>query len=264
MPRAVPRGASGQQLDSSRRAIRGGGRAAQLAERWPPLESLLVALIHRVAHGGSHTGGVPRISRDWVAGGMLLSVGAFLLAVRFVPNLAVLIPLLIGLALLGVFLLIRAPALLTAGSVITGLGVGILTATQGSSDIGGAGALVSLGAGFLLVTLLGVIFQVPSVRSWPLVPGLALIAIGAVIYAAGLGQEVLDVSTAWWPVLLVLMGAYLLLAARLRLPLNAPDDRPASAPSRERLEETTAGVRRHHELNSAAVNGPADETRITD
>lgn len=203
----------------------------------------------------SHTGRVPRMSRDWLAGGMLLIVGAFLLAVRFVPNIAVLIPLLIGLALLGVFLLVRVPALLSAGAVITGLGVGILTATQGSPDIGGAGALISVGAGFLLVTLLGAIFDVPSVRTWPLIPGLALIALGAVIYAAGLGQEVLDVATAWWPLLLVLMGTYLLLAARLGLPLNARPERASVGrmpETQERLDETTV-------TSGRPIERPADD-----
>jgi len=160
-----------------------------------------------------------RISRDWVAGGILLIVGAFLLALEFLPDLAFLIPLLIGLGLLGVFLLVRSPSLLSAGGVITGVGVGILTAAQGSPDFGGAGVLVSVGGGFLLVWLFGAMFGIPSVRSWPLVPGLALIALGAVIYAAGLGGEMLDVSARGWSLLLVVVGGYLLLAARLRLPL---------------------------------------------
>lgn len=160
-----------------------------------------------------------RISRDWVAGGILLIVGAFLLALEFLPDLAFLMPLLIGLALLGAFLLVRSPSLLSAGGVITGVGVGILTATQGSPDFGGAGVLVSVGGGFLLVWLFGVMFGIPSVRSWPLIPGLALIALGAVTYAAGFGEEMLDISARGWPALLLVVGGYLLLAARLRLPL---------------------------------------------
>ena len=160
-----------------------------------------------------------RISRDWVAGGILLIVGAFLLALEFLPDLAFLMPLLIGLALLGTFLLVRSPALLSAGGVITGVGVGILTAAQGSPDFGGAGVLASVGGGFLLVSLFGAMFGITAVRSWPLIPGLALIALGTVTYAAGLGEEMLDISARGWPVLLVVVGAYLLLAARLRLPL---------------------------------------------
>lgn len=160
-----------------------------------------------------------RISRDWVAGGILLIVGAFLLALEFLPNLAFLMPLLVGLALLGIFLLVRSPALLSAGGVITGVGVGILTATQGSPDFGGAGVLMSVGGGFLLVWLFGAMFGIPAVRSWPLIPGLVLIALGTITYAAGFGEEMLDISARGWPILLVVVGGYLLVAARLRLPL---------------------------------------------
>ena len=42
-------------------------------------------------------------SRDWVAGAILIIVGLFLLAGRFLPGLDRLIPLFAGLALLGVF-----------------------------------------------------------------------------------------------------------------------------------------------------------------
>lgn len=182
-----------------------------------------------------------RIGRDWVAGAILLIVGGFLLNLEFVPDVAFLIPLLAGLVLLGLFLILRSPALLGSGAVVTGIGVGILTATQGSPDFAGAGVLVSIGAGFLLVTVLGAIFDVASVRTWPLVPGLALIALGALIYAAGLGQEVLDIAARGWPALLVLMGAYLLLAARMGLPLHGragggehtDDETVFEAPSRE-------------------------------
>ncbi len=160
-----------------------------------------------------------RISRDWVAGGILLIVGAFLLALEFLPGLAFLMPLLVGLALLGTFLLVRSPALLSAGGVITGVGVGILTATQGSADFGGAGVLMSVGGGFLLVWLFGVMFGIPAVRSWPLIPGLVLIALGTITYLAGFGEEMLDISARGWPILLVVVGGYLLVAARLRLPL---------------------------------------------
>jgi hypothetical protein len=179
-----------------------------------------------------------RISRDWVAGGILLIVGAFLLALEFLPDLAFLMPLLIGLALLGMFLLVRSPALLSSGGVITGIGVGILTAAQGSPDFGGAGVLVSVGGGFLLVWLFGLMFGIPAVRSWPLVPGLALIALGTVIYAAGFGEEMLDISSRGWPALLVAVGGYMLLAARLRLPLYGDD---ATRPSTV-TDETDATV----------------------
>jgi len=185
-----------------------------------------------------------RLDRDRVAGGMLLIVGGFLLAVEHVPDLAVIIPLLIGLGLLGLFLVVRMPGLLAAGSVITGIGVGILAGAQGGADFGGAGILVSIGGGFLLLSLLGALFEVPSMRAWPLVPGFALVAVGAVIYAAGAGQQVLDLATAWWPVVLLAMGLYLLFAARMRLPLRtgAGSSGFFGGPTESVPDETVAGV----------------------
>ena len=176
---------------------------------------------------------MPRISRDWLAGGILLIVGAFFLAMEFLPDVAFVIPLLVGLGLLGVFLIVRAAGLLSAGGVITGIGVGILAARQGSPDFGGAGILVSIGGGFLVVSVLAAVFEVRSARAWPIAPGLLLITIGAVIYAAGLGEEVLEVSSSWWPAVLVAVGAYLLLAARLRLPLYADAERREEPVSEE-------------------------------
>ncbi len=169
---------------------------------------------------------MPRISRDWIAGGILLIVGSFELALTFLPDVAFLIPLLLGLGLLGLFLVLRSPAFLSAGGVISGIGVGILTARQGDPDLAGAGVLVSIGFGFVLVSILGAIYDVHSVRTWPLVPGSALIAVGAVIFATGLGPGVLDLAVRGWPAVPVIVGSYLLLAARLRLPLYADDAEP--------------------------------------
>lgn len=157
-------------------------------------------------------------NRDLVAGAILLIVGLFLLAGQLVPGFERFIPLLVGLALLLLFFVTRSPAALIPGGIVTGVGVGILVATQGDQQFGGAGFLMSLGGGFLLVSLLGAIFQVPEVRAWPLVPGSILIAVGALILAGQMGQTVLDIATRWWPLVLVIVGGYLVFAARGRHP----------------------------------------------
>jgi hypothetical protein len=190
-----------------------------------------------------------KLSRDLVAGSILLVVGAMLLAIEHLPDVAFLIPFIVGLALLGVALLVRLPTALASGGVITGIGVGILVARQGSPDLGAAGLLLSIGGGFLAVTLLAALFDLPAVRSWPLVPGLALVALGAVIYAGGLGQETLDLASAWWPALLLVVGAYLILAARLRLPLYADEARGA------RDDETRPVGRQGHEDDQRMAAG---------
>jgi hypothetical protein len=176
------------------------------------------------------------LSRDWIAGAILIIVGLFLLAGRFLPGLDRLIPLFVGLGLLGVFFVTRSPGALIPGGIVTGVGVGILVAIQGDPQFGGAGFLLSLGGGFLLVSFLGALYQIPESRYWPLIPGSILVAIGALIFAAQLGSQVLRVAADWWPIVLVIVGAYLLIAARLRQADEAGDEtrpgRPVVRPAR--------------------------------
>jgi hypothetical protein len=187
-------------------------------------------------------------SRDVVAGAILLIVGSFLLAGRFLPGVDRLMPLLVGLGLLGLFFVTRSPSALIPGGIVTGVGVGILVATQGDPQFGGAGFLLSAGGGFLLVSFLGALYQIPESRYWPLIPGSILVAIGAVIFAGQLGAEVLRLAADWWPLVLVAMGIYLLVAARFEAGeeddetrAGRPMARPARPPNghgRDRDEET--------------------------
>jgi hypothetical protein len=156
------------------------------------------------------------LNRDSVGGAMLLVAGFLLLGERLFPNLVALVPLLIGLALLAVFLVTRSPNALVNGSVIAGIGVGVLVVKGGNPDIGATGFIVSLAGGFYLAWILGLIFDVPSVRWWPVVPGSILLALGAIVYTAHAGQSLVAFAVDWWPALLVIMGAYLLLHGRLR------------------------------------------------
>ena len=82
---------------------------------------------------------------------MLLLVGFERLGNRLFPDLVTIVPLLVGLGLLGLFFLTRSLGPLVAGGVISGLGLGILVATRGSPDFGAAGFLISLAGGFYLV-----------------------------------------------------------------------------------------------------------------
>ncbi len=78
-----------------------------------------------------HTRSVNRINRDWVTGATLVVVGLLLLGNRLFPDLVPLVPLIVGLGLLGLFLLTRTVGSLTAGGVITGVGVGVSDRDQG-------------------------------------------------------------------------------------------------------------------------------------
>jgi hypothetical protein len=159
---------------------------------------------------------VNRLNRDWVAGVILVTVGLLLLGQRLVPALVPIVPLLPGLALLGMFLITRSVGALVNGCVLVGVGVGVLVVTNGTSDFGAAGFLVALAGGFYLIWILGLLFDVKSVRWWPVVPGSLLLALGAVVYTAKMGDPLLRFAVDWWPGLLIIVGAYMLLHARLR------------------------------------------------
>lgn len=152
-------------------------------------------------------------SRDWIAGAVLVVLGLFFLAQRLVPGLERFVPLLVGLALIGVFLLSRSGGALVGGGIVAGTGVGTIIATQPDSPLGGGAFLISVGGGFLLVSLLATLYQVRDARAWPLVPGSLLVAAGVVILTGNQGRAVLDFAQTWWPLLLVMIGAWVLFGA---------------------------------------------------
>lgn len=181
-------------------------------------------------------------SRDWIAGALLVIVGAFFLAERLVPGLERFIPLLVGLALVGLFLVTRSAGALVPGGVLTGVGIGTLIATQPDSPYGGGAFLVSMGAGFILVSALAAMFGIRDARAWPLVPGSVLITIGVIIIASDQGRPVLEFAETWWPLVLVLVGGWVLFGAHRHRTRTADDD--AGDRSAEAGERGTAGQRR--------------------
>ena len=149
-----------------------------------------------------------------------LALGVVLLATRFVPISrapAWLLGLGLGLALLG--LVQRSVGWLVAGLPVLGLGVGLVF---GDALLGGlpknSWTLLGLAAGFLAVVPLARMVA-PRVHWWPA-------AVGALLAAAGALRAVRDVEMitpsveiavrTWWPVGLVVVGAWLLIRAARR------------------------------------------------
>jgi hypothetical protein len=180
-------------------------------------------------------------SRDWIAGALLVIVGAFFLAERLVPGLERFIPLLVGLALVGLFLVTRSAGALVPGGVLTGVGIGTLIATQPDSPYGGSAFLVSMGAGFILVSALAAMFGIRDARAWPLVPGSVLITIGVIIIASDQGRPVLEFAETWWPLVLVLVGGWVL-SARTGTARARPTTTPGTARRRPASEAPPASV----------------------
>jgi hypothetical protein len=193
-------------------------------------------------------------SRDWIAGAVLVIVGLFFLAGRLVPGLDRFIPLIVGLGLVGVFLATRWRGALVPGGVLCGVGVGTVIATQPDSTYGGGAFLISLGGGFLLVSLLAALYQVREARAWPLVPGSVLVTMGVLILAGNQGRAVLEFAQTWWPVVLVAIGAWVLVGAqraRMRGGSTGAEDGPAAGRA---VDVGSAG------RSSLPLSGGQDET----
>lgn len=135
-----------------------------------------------------------------IAGIVLVIVGAAFLASYIVPGLDRFVVLAIGIGILILFAATRAPAALIGGSIVTGVGVGIVLSSYIGGTTGGALFLISLGDGFLLAWLVGWFMAIPEARFWPLIPGSVLVLIGAAMLPG-----------AGWAVALIVIGLGLVL-----------------------------------------------------
>jgi hypothetical protein len=116
---------------------------------------------------------------ELIAGLVLIVIGLGLLAGIAVPGIERYVVLGVGVAILVIFLVTRAPGALIAGGIVSGVGVGIALSSVEPGRVGGALFLVSLGGGFLFVWLVGWILRLQETRIWPLVPGATLVLVGA-------------------------------------------------------------------------------------
>jgi hypothetical protein len=165
-----------------------------------------------------------RTGRDWLAGSVLVFVGALLLAERRAPALVSVIPFVVGLGVLALFLVRRSPAALLIGCVLTGAGVGVLLDREGTG-LSGVAFLACTAAGFAVAWLLALLLHVPGLRIWPIVAALVLGGAAAGLWISGSGDQVRRLAATWWPVAVVALGVVLLLAARAGRPRHAgPDD----------------------------------------
>ena len=167
--------------------------------------------------------------RNWVAGAVLIIIGLVFLAGRLAPGIEPFIPLAIGLILLAIFLVSRSSAALVPGGIVSGVGAGILLSEAYPEPLGGALFLISLGTGFALVALLSMLMAMPERHGWALIPGGILITIGVLTYAGEQGRDVFELIGTWWPIALVALGAWMLIAAMRRPHRVTPDQTPAGA-----------------------------------
>jgi hypothetical protein len=148
----------------------------------------------------------------WLAGVILIVIGVTLFAIQWLHLDADVIVLVIGLVFAGAYAVTRRYGLLIPAGVLTGLGAGILL-----EDFGVTREPVVLGLGLGFLAIYGVeavaLGSLERVRWWPLIPG----AILTVIAGAGgaFGDEGGRAIKQGWPVILIVIGGWLLLRRRV-------------------------------------------------
>lgn len=130
------------------------------------------------------------MTQERTVGTLLVGIGVLALAINLSGPWGWLWPLLLGGAALGGYLRRREVWLVTAGSVLVGVTIGLWTGTL-------AGFLVSVGIGFWVVDRLE-----PSPSRWPLLPAAGLVSLGLLLAVAQSGI----LASVWFPVLLILFG----------------------------------------------------------
>ena len=156
-------------------------------------------------HSRARVPHTPRMDRsrtpELIAGLVLVIIGAAFLVSYIVHGLDRFVVLAIGIGILVLFAATRAPAALIGGSIVTGVGTGIVLSSYVAGTTGGALFLISLGGGFLMVWFVGRLLEMPETRFWPLIPGSVLVLIGAALLPG-----------AGWAVALIVIGSGLVVA----------------------------------------------------
>jgi hypothetical protein len=149
----------------------------------------------------------------WLPGVILIAVGLTLFAVQLLHLDADVIVLVIGLVFAVAYAGTRRYGLLIPAGILTGLGVGILL-----EDFGVMGEPVVLGLGLGFLAIYAGDLMVSGAREpgrwWPLIPGAILTVIAGA--ESTFGAEGARVIEQGWPVLLIVVGAWLLLRGRIR------------------------------------------------
>ena len=150
---------------------------------------------------------------DSIVGGVvLIIIGAGLLIAQFTPDLGRYVVLVIGIGLLAIFVVNRAYGALVGGSIVTGVGAGIIIGASTTGELAGAAVLLSLGAGFLAIWVISYLLRLEGRHWWPVVPGLILGSIGAALVIGGKATDLLS----YWPVILIVIGVLVVGYALLR------------------------------------------------
>ena len=148
----------------------------------------------------------------WLPGVILIVIGAALFAIQWLHLDADAIVLVIGLVFVAAYAATRRYGLLIPAGILTGLGAGILLEDLGVTR---EPVVLGLGLGFLAIYGVDVVARRSPQRArwWPLIPGAILIAVAGA--GGAFGDEGGRAIQQAWPIILVVIGAWLLLRDRV-------------------------------------------------
>jgi hypothetical protein len=141
-----------------------------------------------------------------VAGLVIAGLGLFFLAGQLEPDIGRFVTLFIGLALLAVFVVRREYGFLVPGSILTGVGVGVVVEQAVNGDADSGVMMLALAGGFLGIWLLGSLYRLPQNHWWPLIPGGILTLIGLV----QVSRTDVEGALRLWPIVIIIFGALVL------------------------------------------------------
>jgi hypothetical protein len=150
---------------------------------------------------------------SFTTGILLIGIGLSLLLFRVI-DLPELFPLFLGLVFLVAGALTRKTGLIIPGGILSGAGLGVLATTylpQAVTDQQASGGffMLAFALGWFSIVLFTRLFT-GRTEWWPLIPGSILAAIGGLILGGENGLAILKVTGDYWPVILVLIGIWVL------------------------------------------------------
>ena len=160
--------------------------------------------------------------QDGLVGGfILISIGVVALLGQVVDfaaweNVGVSFVLLLGLIFLAWGIFSRQAGPMIPGGIISGIGLGIILLANNLVPTGieeGGIFLMAFALGWGLITLLSALLT-NDPQWWPLIPGGIIGFIGLAVSFGGVFMNLLTVAAQLWPVILIVVGVYVLWSAR--------------------------------------------------
>jgi len=154
----------------------------------------------------------PSTERPWIAGVVLIAIGLLLLVVQlFKPaDTDWIVTGGLSVMFLAFYVGTRKYGFVVPAMILAGLAVGLGFEDAGYG-VNGTAVVLGLAAGFIAIYVVSALTGVAAAW-WPLVPGGILAVVGGSQAIGGTAAEAF--VTIWWPIALIAVGAFVLVAGR--------------------------------------------------